>query len=465
LKSLEVFNCSGNNLSYIPSLSKLTALKNFDATQNNLVEFPVLPIPASKGSLTHLYLGYNRIPNIPFAALAPHQITLTEFLIHNNLLREVPAELEYLVALKVLDLSNNDLKDLPATLGWVETLQHLKVDGNSIKTIRQALLTKPAAELKAFLRTRGPSLRGAADSSSSFSSTATGGKQAGGSAVDPQLLFRIRDMGSVSGLLDLSRLKLTNLSADLAEVVLTMPSSSSLAAMDVSSNKFNYLPLDMLQHLPMVRSLVATDNQLGDGQGLVSADGSPQNSGLTALDMSNNKLSSYLLSELLSNGNLVQLRDLCVSCNPLKAVDPLLNQLSQLRVLRLGFCGLVGSIDPLDVSNMPHLQTLDLSNNKLVTLGDSSASIFRAQQLEFLSLENNCMNEIPPQLALLPRLVTLLIVGNPQRAVRPQVVQQGSAKVLELLRSRLGLSEPPPANPTTMASSSRYGKVPNNNRI
>lgn len=73
---------------------------------------------------------------------------------------------------KVLDLSNNNIRELPPSLGYIESLQvvsiqlfvtpspsqHLKIDGNPLKTIRQTLLVGPTADLKTYLRSRGPPL-------------------------------------------------------------------------------------------------------------------------------------------------------------------------------------------------------------------------------------------------------------------------------------------------------------------
>lgn len=451
LRSLEVFNCSCNNLTELPSLRNLVSLKYLDSTQNSLNRFPELPVPASGKGLTHVYLGYNRLSVVDISYLLPHKQTLSELLLHNNQIRDLPPEIEGLFVLKVLDVSNNELRDLPASLGWLESLQHLRADGNQIKTIRQLLLTRPAPELKAFLRTRGPSLGlGPPPSSATVTgkaskASASSTSSSGAPPIDAQLLFRIRDMGSTAGLLDLSKLSLTSLpSSQLVETVMTMPSSANLTCVDLSGNRFTHLPLDVFSSLPMVKIINFSENKLGEGQGWVSIDGQPLNSALTVLDLTTNKITGFLLGEIISNGNLAGLRELSVSSNPLKIIDPIVNQLTQLRVLRLAYCGLE-AIHPLDISLLPHMTTLDLSNNKLQTLHDRESDsptnpFFRAEKLEFLSLENNGLREIPLELALLPKLTTLLVGGNPQRLIRPQVVQQGSAKVLEMMRNRLGVA-------------------------
>ena len=100
------------------------------------------------------------------------------------------------------------------------------------------------------------------------------------------------------------------------------------------------------------------------------------------------------------------------------------------------------------------LRKLDLSNNKLKEIG---LSIYSQRSLEELVLENNdirgkrdefwCYRRslvffvhlvIPFELAVkCPSLHTLLISGNPQRAIRANVLGRGSAGILEYMRKML----------------------------
>jgi hypothetical protein len=81
-----------------------------------------------------------------------------------------------------------------------------------------------------------------------------------------------------------------------------------------------------------------------------------------------------------------------------------------------------------------------VSNNKIVTL---PVSLYSSHCLEYLSVENNELREIAVELGGLPRLKVLLIAGNPQRTVRTNILQQGSSKVIEWLRSRIPIGSAP----------------------
>ena len=95
----------------------------------------------------------------------------------------------------------------------------------------------------------------------------------------------------------------------------------------------------------------------------------------------------------------------------------------------------------------PQLETLLLENNKVcdqvlskllsLLLDQLEGALSPPPPLQTLNLENNDLLSIPPNLAQLPSLHTLLVAGNPQRGVRPHVVQEGSRAVLEVLKNRL----------------------------
>ena len=72
------------------------------------------------------------------------------------------------------------------------------------------------------------------------------------------------------------------------------------------------------------------------------------------------------------------------------------------------------------------------------------------------------------ELCRLANLRTLLLAGNPQRTVRAPVVQQGSAKVIEYLRNKSGVTQaalapaPAPASsPSAIAPAPAVSFVPN----
>jgi len=113
----------------------------------------------------------------------------------------------------------------------------------------------------------------------------------------------------------------------------------------------------------------------------------------------------------------------------------------------------------LDIQALINLVTLDLSNNKIPTISNAIYSPSSNSRLEYFSIENNSITDVPAQLALCPRLKVLLIAGNPQRTVRMNIVQQGSPKVLEFLKTRLPAVQSMPTTHSTEEASIEYGGV------
>jgi len=118
--SLESINCSHNKIDAIPDLRKMVSLRYLDASQNQLVEFPLLPYrsaaisqlnlssdqqrrcpPPPVNQLSHLVLGYNRLTAIDVASLQHHKM-FSELLLNNNQLSLLPDDMELLGSLKIL---------------------------------------------------------------------------------------------------------------------------------------------------------------------------------------------------------------------------------------------------------------------------------------------------------------------------------------------------------------------------
>jgi hypothetical protein len=252
--------------------------------------------------------------------------------------------------------------------------------------------------------------------------------------------------------LDMSSLALTALPEDFAEQVLTVPLGPALLSLNLSGNALTTLPME-LQGLPSLRVLNIASNKLSASRDVVPTASLPH---LTSVDLSKNDLSSEALQALLcatASPRLCNLTEIVANNNPLRAVPPELVWHRGLKTLRLCYCQLT-SLDALDFTALPALQNLDVSNNKIVTL---PVSLYAAHCLEYLSVENNELREIAVELGGLPRLKVLLIAGNPQRTVRTNILQQGSSKVIEWLRSRIPIGGTPVvAAPPAAPQSSAY---------
>ncbi len=362
LRTLEVLFCQSNNLSSLPDLSQLSSLKFLDASQNQLTDFPRLPVPRKGGrsQLVQLFVGYNRIDRLHMEGLLAQCASLCELLVHNNQLTELPAELELLAQLKILDASNNAVRELPAGLGYMASLQRLKVDGNPIKSIRQLLLSKPTNELKTYLRTRGPSLC-CPDGGSE------GGKDSG---LDGQVQFRMRDI--TAGVLDLSGLDLTGVSAQWVADLRQLPAFASLHSLDLSRNSLCEVP-SVLRELTAVKVLLLANNTLCHGSSGGSAGGGEALRAVASLDVSQNRLSAEAFEALLLQANRHTLTELAANNNSLGRLPPHLSRMTALRSLRLCGCQ-IATLRDLDLRALQQLETLDVSCNKLEELPDALLS-------------------------------------------------------------------------------------------
>lgn len=286
----------------------------------------------------------------------------------------------------------------------------------------------------------------------------TGDKSSSSSSalgVDQQVTMRIRDMSS-SGL-DLSSLSLQRLPAVEAfrDMVLSVPLGATLHSVNLSRNRISSFPFS-IGAVRTVKTLDLSDNALGSIptdhhlRNLDTYYSQDYELNLTSIDVSKNDLSSPTMDILLQPLSLLELVG---NCNPLQLIPLQINNQRNLHTLRLSYCQLTSMLE-LNVLELLHLVTLDLSNNKITTISSTiySPNSINNSRLEYFSIENNSITDIPTQLALCPRLKVLLIAGNPQRTVRMNIVQQGSPKVLEFLKSRLPVQAKTEAIPTAYRS-------------
>lgn len=473
--NLETLHLQHNQLRAVPSLASLNNLQSLDLSQNALAVFPTLPANCNK--LVQLVLSYNFIEDIPLDVFKKLN-KLSEFLFHNNKLSQVPPEIEFMSALKILDLSNNNLQDLPCNLGYITPLQILKVEGNCIKTIRQTMLIKPSNELKTYLRTRGPSIFSASSGGGAVDASSMGKR--GGSVGQmhyekdvveydrndvllTQIQYRVRDScntansfsnasqgagrrGGAStsnsaasggvGVLDFSTLQLNDAqlesySDQILDFIAQLPSPDLIRSLNLTSNKLQHLPLSLMRALAnQLTTLTLASNQLhqGNHQEMLTSDVGYRN--VQAMDISSNSLLSTQFDHLIAP---FRLSTLIAHHNHLSILSSKIQYHRDLRMLDLSHCHLK-DIQVLDVSLFPALEHLDLSNNKIVSL--QANRISSARQMQFLSIENNELKEIPTVLGALPNIRTLLVGGNPQKFVSHHIIQQGSAKVIEYLKAK-----------------------------
>lgn len=95
----------------------------------------------------------------------------------------------------------------------------------------------------------------------------------------------------------------------------------------------------------------------------------------------------------------------------------------------------VRELSPDFCDQLPHLQILDLRDNKIERVPDE---IDQLQALVRLDLSNNAINTVPNSLAALVHLSSLQLDGNPIRSIRRDILQSGTVRVMNLLRERAG---------------------------
>ncbi len=101
-------------------------------------------------------------------------------------------------------------------------------------------------------------------------------------------------------------------------------------------------------------------------------------------------------------------------------------------------CNKLTEMPPVHTA-LPLLETLDLGNNCLVSVPDGLRFL---SHLSFISLENNELQRLPLELAVCMGLRSLLVGGNPQRAIKQEVIAKGLMHVLAALRRQIPDGDP-----------------------
>jgi Leucine-rich repeat (LRR) protein len=185
---------------------------------------------------------------------------------------------------------------------------------------------------------------------------------------------------------------------------------------------------------PSLRILSLSQNRLkgfSDSRLLQSA------SVLAEVDLSQNELSTLRSpdgSSLFGNGPqcFSKLQILNLRQNKIQLLEAVDLQCPHLKDLQVGFNRITDL--PLDVFRCsPEISILDLSNN---AISDVTA-VASLRDLRRLDVQNNNLSNLPARLAALRQLTSLVVDGNPLRAIRREIVQKGAVEILKYLRSRL----------------------------
>jgi internalin A len=147
-------------------------------------------------------------------------------------------------------------------------------------------------------------------------------------------------------------------------------------------------------------------------------------------------LSGLNLTELPSEiGQLTDLQGLGLHDNQLTNLPPEIGQLTNLQYLTVANNQLTSL--PPEIGQLAYLQTLNLSQNQLTSLPSEIAAL---NGLQWLILHSNQLQHLPPEMGNLTNLTCsecfLALYNNPLVSPPPEVVEQGTAAVLEYLRKQ-----------------------------
>jgi Leucine-rich repeat (LRR) protein len=211
----------------------------------------------------------------------------------------------------------------------------------------------------------------------------------------------------------------------------------------VSKNALKQID-DWLEAMPNLTSLDATQNQIDH---LTECIG---NLSLTELRLPRNKLSATSVCCIGQSASTLAMNLTCLdlSGNCLEWFPGCLAKLPVLSTLLLSD-NLIQSLAVEEdkresgwLGGFQALETLDVSGNKLTDLGELPTSLIECCPLiRSLSLSNNELASIPPELGVLETLNNLDLRGNPQRSIRTGIIDRSAPEILAYLRSRIDATE------------------------
>lgn len=254
-------------------------------------------------------------------------------------------------------------------------------------------------------------------------------------------------------MLNCSNLNLVGLPSDFvpklmrASSIDCMDMTLLLVQLNLSNNKFTVIPGEIsetatLQILDMSSNLLGQSHPRDIAHSLRSFP-----AGLQVLNVSKNGLSSEHVDELISiaavsatipyteqqkripsTGAPCGIKSILCSQNRLNELPQRLRLLSSsLRELQVSF-NFLTSLSGTDFNEFKSLEVFDGSNNKLKSLGN----LHKALNLSDVLLSNNDIMDIPLEFGRLKKLRNFSVLGNPQKTVRLNVIQQGTDAIMKV---------------------------------
>lgn len=425
------------------NFSKYTQLSSLNLAVNKLHSIPTIPL-----SLQRLDVTSNKIPNIQNLLSQPQETSapppsLVYLILQDNHLNELNAGLiKQCTNLQRLDLSANMLKTLPYQLGLLPNIQTVRLSGNPLYTFKTSDLDHPTgAPVLEVLRRRAPK---------DESSTATPSRSSNN--MLPSTLFQNHSIALAksisSGVSHYPRRHhhpddSTFSALDLNQLVHELQSRPKTAEgitqkLSLDNNGFDSIPEELFPLLPNVIHISMSGNCLKT----LTMSLARSCSKLERLDVSRNSLSSISSSLPPPLAWYHSLKHLDLSCNRLVEFPmDIISQLMVLETLNLA----TNKLQAIDRCTKfpPTLMHLLLAEN---AISDIDSLVWRlgaggCPKLQTLWLARNDITKIPPILGLLlsehTSLTSLDLRGNPQQAIRQDVLERSCKDQLSYLKNRL----------------------------
>lgn len=377
---LGYLDLSSNKLSCLPDdWTNLSSLKELYLRNNRLDALPNLQ---HCGKLKELYCARNSFVMMNLSVL-PDSLMIVEF--RDNKIKEVDENIVRLQNLQRLDVSNNDISTLPPAIGAMDCIKALNVDGNPMRGIRRDIINKGTTAIMKYLRTRIVIPKNGYNHQHGDSSLPVSAGVAQHTKLHSLNMSKSLDLSnkpfSRNSLLDCS----------------TVP----LETINLSRTGLSELPDDLSQFHGTLKNLTCSLNKISHLGCFIGTFAS-----LTHLNLASNLLES-LPAEI---SNLQVLIELNIMQNRFKHI-------------------------PDCVFNLCSLENLLAGGNQIEKI--DANGLKRLGKLSTLSLQNNSISQVPPELGLISSLRSLQLEGNIFRIPRQNILQQGTVAVLEYLKGRV----------------------------
>lgn len=429
--------------------------------------------PGAQDRLTYLVsinLSHNKLESLPKQGLFFWCGGVRKLQLGNNRLTSLPAEIEALESLEILDLVHNRLRFLPKEVGTLKKLVILNVAENELEAVPEQIATLNLRSLQIYknaikslpenigqLQTLNildvslNALRELPDTIAQLENLQTLDISWNSLQKLPSNIGHLKNLQSLilSGN-DLRRLpdSFQELHAlqvlmlghnDLIEVPTSIQGLVTLFRLDVSRNRIVRLPREIgrlrtLQHLQIANNMIRTlPPEIGRLRYLVALDAQsnlltqiPEEIGamgsLVELDFSHNKIEGRLPTSIGALRNLVKLN---LSENKVSMLPASMGALLKLKELNLNGNALTAMPGTIGCWN---LEKLLLSRNHIVELPAAFGNL--CDTLEVLDLSSNVLEFLPSEMSSLSALRHLDLHHNRLKAIPPSL-----AKILHRLET------------------------------